>query len=152
MRLSPAKAIAFGALTVGTLDILDAFIFFYVRSGARPMRILQGIAAGLLGRNAAIQGGVKTAALGLALHFFIATCIVTVYFLASRVLPVLRRQTLICGAVYGPIVWAFMNYVVIPHSATGGGGTPVTHVLINGLMIHIFGVGLPSALFARMAR
>jgi len=152
MRLSPAKAIAFGALTVGTLDILDAFIYFYIRSGARPMRILQGIAAGLLGRTAAIQGGVKTAALGLALHFLIATCIVTVYFLASRVIPVLRRRTLICGVIYGPMVWAFMNYVVIPHSATGGGGTPVTPVLINGLLIHIFGVGLPSALFARMAR
>ena len=42
-----------------------------------------------------------------------------------------------------------MNWVVIPLSAIGG--TPrlvVNPVFINGILIHMFGVGLPSALFA----
>jgi hypothetical protein len=42
-----ARALGYGTLAVGTLDILDAFIFFGLRSGAPPQRILQGIAGGL---------------------------------------------------------------------------------------------------------
>ncbi len=44
------------------------------------------------------------------------------------------------------------SYVVVPLSAAGGrGGSPPLPVLVNGLLIHAFGVGLPSALFARAA-
>jgi hypothetical protein len=32
-----ARAILLGGLTVGTLDLLDAFIFFGIRSGAQPL-------------------------------------------------------------------------------------------------------------------
>jgi hypothetical protein len=72
--LGPGRAIAYGALVVGALDLLDALIFFRLR-GAAPIRICQSIAAGLLGR-AAFQGGAATAVRGVAVHFFIATCIV----------------------------------------------------------------------------
>jgi hypothetical protein len=44
-----------------------------------------------------------------------------------------------------------MNYVVIPLSAAASGGSPPVPVLLNGLLIHAFGVGLPAALFARAA-
>ena len=45
-----------------------------------------------------------------------------------------------------------MNYVVIPLSAAaGGGGLPPAPVLINGVLIHIFGVGIPAVWFARAA-
>ena len=37
-RLSPAQAILYGTLVVGTLDIVDAFAFFGLRSGATPVR------------------------------------------------------------------------------------------------------------------
>ena len=70
--LSAARAILYGTLAVGTLDLLDAFIFFYLRSGARPMAILHGIASGLLGPAAARSGCMSTAALGFFLHFLIA--------------------------------------------------------------------------------
>ena len=69
------RAILFGTLAVGVLDLADALIFFGLR-GARPIRIFQSIAAGLLGR-ASFSGGVPTALLGVILHFFIAFLIVT---------------------------------------------------------------------------
>ncbi len=40
------KRILTGALVVGIVDLADAFLFFYFRSGTSPVRILQSIAAG----------------------------------------------------------------------------------------------------------
>ena len=149
--MRPLKAYVLGGLTVGSLDILDAFIFFGLRSGARPTRILQSIAAGLLGR-ASFDGGAPTAALGLLLHFFIAFSIVGIYFLAARAIPALMRRPFLTGPVYGLVAYGVMNYVVIPLSAAASrGGAPPLPVLLNGLLIHAFGVGLPAALFARKA-
>ncbi|HEU0054890.1 MAG TPA: hypothetical protein VFQ39_17010, partial [Longimicrobium sp.] len=138
------------ALAVGVLDITDALVFFGLR-GAAPVRVLQSIAAGLLGREA-FQGGVGTAALGLFLHFFIAFCIVVVFWLASRAIPALARQPFVYGPLYGVAVYLVMNQVVLPLSAvTPATGPKPLPVLINGVLIHILGVGLPAALAARAA-
>ena len=137
----------YGGLTVGLLDITDAIVFFGIRNGARPLRIFQSIARGLLGASA-YEGGIATAALGAFLHFFIAFVIVIVYYLASTRVPLLIRRPLVCGILYGVVVYAIMNLVVLPLSAVGRPAF-VTPVVINGLLIHMLGVGLPSALFAR---
>ncbi|HEX9366349.1 MAG TPA: hypothetical protein VF921_06970 [Vicinamibacterales bacterium] len=150
-RLTSLQAILWGTLVVGTLDALDAIVFFGLRGGARPIRIFQGIASGLIG-PAARQGGLKTAALGVFLHYFIAFGIVTTYFVVSRRVRLLTRRPVICGLVYGLLAYAVMNLVVIPLSKIGGPSMPAAPVVANGLLIHIFGVGLPSALFAAAAR
>ena len=146
-RGSIGRALLYGTLAVGILDIVDAFLFFGLRSGVRPMRILQSIAAGLLGR-ASFSGGWRTAALGLLLHFFIAFVIVLVFVLARRWLPVLRRPVIVSGLLYGIAVYLTMTFVVVPASAAGG-GVPAWPVALNGVLIHMFGVGLPAALAAR---
>lgn len=150
-RLTAWQAVLYGTVVVGTLDALDAIVFFGLRSGARPVRIFQGIAYGLIG-PAARQGGLKTAALGVGLHYFIAFGIVVTYFLVSRRVRLLTRRPVICGLAYGLVAYAVMNLVVLPLSKVGGPSLPATPVLANGLLIHMFGVGLPSALFARAAR
>ena len=104
-RLSAAQAILYGTLVVGTLDALDAIVFFGLRSGAQPIRIFQGIASGLLG-PAARQGGLQTAAIGVALHFFIAFGIVATYFLVSRRVTLLTRHPVVCGMLYGLVLYA----------------------------------------------
>jgi len=148
--LSPARAILYGTLVVGTLDIVDAFVFFGLRSGTPPARILQSIASGWLGR-AAYTGGAGAAALGAITHYFIAFGIVVTYFVASRRVAVLTRHPIACGIVYGVLVYLFMNRVVIPLSAIGAASWPVLPVLANGLLIHAFGIGIPSAIFATLA-
>jgi hypothetical protein len=149
-RLSPAAAILLATLTVGALDAIDAFVFFGLR-GVSPVRILQSIASGVLGAGA-YQGGARTAALGLLLHFVVAGGIAVTYFAATRMLPALHRRPLIFGALYGLAAYGVMTFVVLPLSASGmGGRLPPTPVLINGLLIHMLGVGIPSALFARAA-
>jgi hypothetical protein len=149
--LSPARAILYGTLVVGTLDALDAIVFFGLRSGATPIRIFQGIAGGWLGR-ATYTGGLGTAALGVASPDLIAFGIVTTYFVISRRLRLLTRHPIPCGLAYGLLAYLVMNRVVIPLSAIGGPAAwPVLPVLANGLLIHAFGVGLPSAIFAARA-
>jgi hypothetical protein len=140
------RAIFLGGIVVGVLDIGEVLIFYGLR-GVSPMRILQSVATGLLGRDA-FNGGWQTAALGLVLHFFIATVVVAVYVFASRRWRGLVRAPMITGPLYGVAVWLVMNFIVLPLSAAG----PPTFRpvgVINGLLIHILGVGLPSALFAR---
>jgi uncharacterized membrane protein YagU involved in acid resistance len=150
--LSPARAIVLGTLAVGVLDALDAVVFFGLRSAVPPIRIFQSIAAGLLGRAAAFQGGLGTAALGVGLHFCIAFAIVATYFVVSRRLRILTDRPVIFGLLYGVAVYFVMNMIVVPLSAAGGSSAaPPWPVLVNGLLIHAVGVGLPSALFARAA-
>ena len=150
--LSVPRAILYGGLTVGTLDLLDAFIFFGLRSGAQPVAILHSIASGFIGRDAARAGGVSTAIVGLFTHFFVATCIVTVYVLASRMLPVLRKRWVTCGIAFGVVAYFFMTFVVVPLSNAGGGSIsfalPPVPIMTNGILIHMFGVGLPAAFFS----
>ena len=136
---------------MGLLDGLDAILFFWLRSGTHPVRIFQSIAAGVLGREA-FQRGWRTAVLGLALHFFIAFAVVLVYYVVSRAAGFLTRHPVAYGIAYSVVVYAVMNYIVIPLSAIGPrtAATPVP-VLVNGLLIHAFGVGLPAALAARAA-
>jgi hypothetical protein len=150
--MTAKRAILLGGLTVGALDILDAFIFFGLR-GVAPQRILHSVAAGLLGREAAIAGGLKTALLGLVLHFTIATGVVATYYLVSKALSFLVRYPIICGLLYGLVVFYLMQLVVLPLSATSGkAGLPTGAPLINGLLIHALGVGLPAALFTAKSR
>ena len=150
------RAILYGGLVVGVLDLLDAFIFFGLRSGARPINILHSIAAGAIGRDAARAGGVQTAALGLVLHFTIAFLITAVYVVASRVLPVLRRRWIVCGLAFGVAAYFVMTFVVVPLSNAGPGrisfALPALPILMNGLAIHALGVGLPAAYFASRMR
>ena len=142
------RAILFGTLAVGVLDLADALVFFGLR-GARPIRIFQSIAAGLLGR-ASFSGGVPTALLGVILHFFIAFLIVTTCVVASRWVPLLRTRPIVSGAFYGIGVYLVMNLAVLPLSAAGK-PTFVPVVVLNGVLIHMFGVGVPSCLAARAA-
>ena len=153
--LSAPRAILLGGLTVGTLDLLDAFIFFGIRSGAQPMGILHSIAAGFVGRDAARAGGIATAILGVISHFLVATCIVMTYVLLSRVIPALRKQWVICGIGFGVIAYFVMTFFIVPMSNAGNRritfALPVMPVMINGILIHMFGVGLPAAYFASRA-
>jgi len=149
-RWTPAQAVLLGTLTVGTLDLLDALVFFGAR-GIAPIRIPQSIASGLLGL-AAFDGGLPTAALGVLLHYFIALVIVSLYYLASRRWPVLTRHPLLCGALYGAVAYVVMTFVVVPLSAAPMKPPSLPVVIANGLLIHILGIGIPSALFARAAR
>lgn len=151
---SPAlRAILMGGLIGGALDITYAFILWGLR-GVSPIRIGQSVAAGLLGRETSVGGGVATGLLGLGLHFAIAIIMAAVYYAAATKLPILWKRAAVLGPLYGLGLYGVMNYVVIPLSAIGGkpgGGGGPAYIWITGILVHMFLVGLPIALFTRRA-
>jgi hypothetical protein len=143
---NPLLAILWAGFACGTLDI-SAALLVYQYFGRPPMRLLQGIAAGVLGSRS-FQGGLPTALLGLFCHFFIAFSAATVYLTASRWIPFLLAHAVISGVFYGVAVYFFMNRVVVPLS--GAIKYPFSlQLLVIGVVIHIFCVGLPIALVLR---
>ncbi len=145
----PAVAIAFGGLVAGSLDILYAMAFWWLKAGVSPLRILQSVAAGALG-PASFDGGAASATLGLVLHFAIATAMAAAYVLAARRVPLLLRRPWLCGAAHGLLLYAAMNLVVVPLSAAGAQPRDPLWVACS-IVAHMLLVGVPIALFARLA-
>lgn len=142
--------LAAGFLVAGTLDILYATIYSYLRSGIAPARVLRFVASGALG-PAALQGGAGTAAAGLGFHYLIALLITAFFFAVARAIPRLVSRPVLAGAVYGLGVYGVMNYVVIPLSRIGPRPTPATPTWVTGVLVHMFFIGVPIALAAREA-
>lgn len=135
-----------GGAAVGILDVIDAFVAYYLVAGSNPVQVLQFVASGMLG-TAAFTGGSATALLGLVLHFFIAFVVAGAYYFASLTFPILHRQPLVFGLLYGAAVYLTMNFGVLPFSNIPP--SPFSLVLfLNGIIGHAFFVGLPIALFA----
>jgi len=148
-RAHPLALVLAGGFVAGALDIGYACLFWAVKRGVPAQRIFQSVAAGLLGKSA-YAGGWGTAALGLALHFFIASSMALTYYLVARRQPVLLRHPLACGAAYGLLLYVIMNFVVVPLSAASAGSKDPLWVALS-VAVHLLFIGIPIALFARLA-
>lgn len=142
------RTILAAGLAAGVLDIGYVFVVFGLFRGANCARMLQGIAAGLIGREAAINGGVITAALGLAIHFCIAITVAAAFYALSRKLRVLIEQPWIAGPLFGAAVWLAMQLVVLPLTAVPPKSFPPPQWWIV-FLAHLACVGLPIALVVR---
>ena len=145
-----SRIIMLGGLIAGACDLTGAIVVSWLRAGVSPVRVMQSIAAGLLGA-ASYDGGARTAVLGVALHFMIATIWTAVFYFASRSLRFLVERPVPAGLLYGVIVYLFMNFVVLPLSAFPMRPVTLTGRLI-GMLIIMFCIGLPIALIVRRSR
>ena len=125
-RRSGLLAIVMGGLSAGIIDLAQALILF-------GTKVPLGIAAGLLGRQAAHGGGIAIYVLGVFLHFFIAFSAATAYYLASRTLKFLTEHWFICGLIYGAIVEQVMTLIVVPLSALHAHGPHKLHDVLLGI-------------------
>ena len=146
-RVRAVPAILNAGAIAGAMDITAASIQAWL-AGRTPVRMLQGIASGWLGK-ASFQAGGWSAALGFVSHFTIATTWAAVFWFASRRWPVLVRNAWVFGALYGLVVYACMYEVVIPLSAIHRHLPRTPQALLTGLLIHIVCVGWPIALTIR---
>jgi len=147
---SPAVSVLAGGFIAGTLDIVYACTFWALKAGVPAQRIFQSVAAGLLGQ-ASFEGGAATAALGLALHYFIATTMSVVYYVVARRWPLLWQRPVIAGAGYGLILYGVMNYIVVPLSAAAHGGPKDPLWVGLSIVVHMFMIGVPIALATSVA-
>ena len=143
------QAIFWGGLIAGALDLAGACVVSYLRANVSPVRVMQSISSGLLG-SAAYTGGAKTAAMGVVLHFIIATTVTALFYFASRKLRFMIERPITWGLVYGVLVYLFMNFIVLPLSAFPAPRTPpaLSGRLIGLLIIMLCG-GIPIALIVR---
>jgi hypothetical protein len=106
------RAVMLGGLIAGTIDIGAACLI----SGKGPLIILRYVAGGLLGREA-LKGHSDVVAIGVGLQWAMSLIIAAVYVAASRAFPILARWWIPGGLAYGVVVFAVMNWVVVPLSA-----------------------------------
>jgi beta-ketoacyl synthase-like protein len=146
----PASALLrllLAGLVTGVVDGSFASVqsFFY---DSTPERVFQGVASTLLGPSA-LDGGARTAAIGVLMHFGVALGWSAVFLLLYESLPRLRSLVqsplgpLKVASVYGPFIWLVMSLVVIPllvHHLSPTAFKPRWWVQLIG---HIFFVGLP---------
>jgi uncharacterized membrane protein YagU involved in acid resistance len=143
------RAVLVGGLIAGTLDILFA-ITYAAFNGLMPAKLLQTVASGLLG-NAAFEGGLPTAILGLAGHFGMSYLWAALFVAAASRLPQLVAKPAVAGPVFGILVFFTMRLVVLPLSAFP---FPVVFRPLSwglDLLSHMFFFGLPIALAAAKA-
>jgi hypothetical protein len=139
------RPILIATLIAGTLDILSAFVFAGI-AGVTPVGVLRYVASGPLGEVATPTAG--WAAIGLAIHFAIMTCMAAAYMLVAPRLPLLLRHPIIAGLAYGLLLWLIMYWVVKPLRWPDA---PLPHTLYafaNQLFSHCILVGIPIAFVA----
>lgn len=136
-------AVLAAGFIAGTLDLTSAFI---VWREIPPLRLLQHIASGLLGRTA-FSGGTAAALLGILLHYCISCAAAAAYYAAARLAPVLIRHAVPFGVAYGAAFYLFMSYIVVPLSQVPRSG-PV-RLEPAGWFAHIVLFGLPIAITLR---
>jgi hypothetical protein len=110
-------------LRAGLLTAVSDGVFSSVLSVAfyhsTVARLFQGVASVLIGKKA-LDGGIATALIGVAMHVGVAFGWSAVFLLLASGSPGIRRVlrsrygTIKVAAVYGPLVWLIMSCVVIP--------------------------------------
>src|SRR5262249_5397501 len=125
-----------GGLLIAVADTIFFSAFWWPR-GVSPARVFRGVAAGLMGREAALHGGTQATVLGIGLHLFNATMFVLVYTLVGRRFPSLARRPFVFGPPYGLLVYGMMTYVVVPLSRIGPTRSDNAAWIVCSILFHI---------------
>ena len=135
-------------LVAGTLDISDNLIYNAMR-GVTPAMVFRFIASGLVGTRV-VQMGWVAVALGLVLHYFIALSWTVIFYAASRKIAVLWRRPVISGLLYGCVVYALMNYIVVPLSSVPHLTRHISVAArVNAVLAILLCIGLTISLLTR---
>lgn len=145
-RVAAGSPVTYITALTGTLDILSAFVYA-ARDGHGPLPVLQGIGSAIW--PAARHAGIAGAAVGLLLHFAIMFAMVAAFTAASKRVALLRGNPFVVGALYGILLWAIMNLIVLPLRWPSVFPHFVPVELGEQIFSHVALVGIPVAWFAR---
>jgi hypothetical protein len=117
--MAPIRQWLLAGLVTGITDglfssVLAAFVY-----GSTVTRLWQGVASVLLGAPA-LNGGTRTAAIGVLMHFGVALGWSAVFLVlvmsSSWIRGVLASPSgvIAVAAVYGPLIWMAMSLAIIP--------------------------------------
>ena len=100
-------------LLVGILDILAAFLSFYLSTDKSPLIVLKFIASAVLGADA-YSSNTGSIWIGLVLHFLVAFLFTFFFFILYRPFKLHKIQWILLGVLYGIFIWLVMNKLVLP--------------------------------------
>jgi hypothetical protein len=147
-RNSLLRSIGVGGMWIFIIQLIHSWIVPSLIQKNSFIVVLQYIASGALG-NAAFQGGVATALLGVLFHLVISFAIAAVFILSAERIPLLRRYPIASALLYGFGAFIVMNLIVVPLSAAPPLPTPTTPWLIEAVIEHILMIGLPLGILVR---
>jgi len=148
-RNSLLRPIALRGMIIGIVQLVIQQWIVYSLIEKNPLiSVLQYIASGILG-NAAFEGGIATALLGVLIHLLISFVIAGVFILSADRIPLLRRYPIASALLYGFGVFIVMNLIVLPLSAAPPLPVPTTLQLIESVIEHILAIGLPLGILVR---
>jgi hypothetical protein len=144
---SLVRPIVIGGLILGTLRLIDTLLIAWLTAQTPPIVVTQFFASGALG-EAAFVGGLGTALLGVIIHYGVSMVISAVFILTASRLPLLRRNAILGGILYGVAVYVVMNFIVLPISAAPPLEYPLP-LLTYGIFTTALEVGLPLGIIVR---
>ena len=147
-RNSILRSIVFGGMFIFIIQLIHSWIVPSLIQKNPYIVVLQYIASGILG-NAAFEGGIATALLGVLIHLFISFIIAGVFILSADRIPLLRRYAIPGALLYGFGAFIVMNLIVLPLSAAPPLPVPTMPQLIEAVIEHILAIGLPLGILVR---
>ncbi|RDS80623.1 hypothetical protein [Dyella psychrodurans] len=145
------RFIASAALMVFLLasaDLIFACTYWHQLYAVPWSRLVQNIAAGLLGKRS-FAGGAPTVVLGALLQYFMMSIMVGAYYAISTRMHVLRERPWQYGLLYGVVLFVVMNFIVLPLSAAPKGPV-VPSWIVGSVVVHLI-IGVSIAHGARWA-
>ena len=140
------RAILTAGIVCATLDGGGVSLFYWLK-GFPPLRIWQGVASSLLGKDAFLMGW-RSGAFGLFLHLCVAYTVTTIFVLLARRIPFLTRHYVWSGLVYGLGVFLVMNRIVVPMTRVQRRPMTIEGLIVQ-LVLHFFAIGLSIAWITR---
>ena len=142
------RSIVLGGMFIFMIQLIHSWIVPTLIQKNPYIVVLQYIASGVLG-NAAFEGGIATALLGVFFHLIISFVIAGVFILSADRIPLLRRYAIAGSLLYGFGVFIVMNFIVIPLSAAPPVPAPTLPWLIEAIIEHVLAIGLPLGILVR---
>ncbi|HMU11014.1 MAG TPA: hypothetical protein PKC54_13475 [Ferruginibacter sp.] len=133
-------------LLAGVLDILSAFLYYYVKSGKNPLNILNYISKVALGENGFPGSGLQQVS-GLLVHFIIAFGWTILFFILYPRLKWLQVNKFFTAIIYGSFVWAMMNVLILPLWNNKVFEFKGETTIVNWLIL-IIAIGMPLSFIA----
>ncbi len=140
------KIILIAGLLAGSLDILTAFINYYIKTGKGPEGVLRFIASGVFGEDA-FTAATAMIWLGLLFHFTIAFALTIFFFVVYPKIKLLQINVILTAIIFGIVSWLITNLIIVPLS-----NTYIPFKLLNALkavLILIFAIGCPLSIMFR---
>lgn len=131
---------------VGTLDILTASIYSFIKTGSSPLNILKYIASAIIGKEA-FSGGNRMILLGLILHYVIAFAFTIFFFWLYPKIRAFSKNIILTGTIYGIFIWVVMNLVVVPLSNIPNRPFNYVNAIINAIIL-VACIGIPLSFMA----